>query len=99
MAGRDSSVGGCEPMRLFVSVDLPSSLAEAVADTQAPFKDCTGLRLTDPTQAHCTLTFLDDTDPGRVAEIEAALETAVTNAGVDPFDCTVGGLGVFGSMA
>ena len=99
MAGRASSVVGCEPMRLFVSVDLPSSLAEAVADAQASFEDCAGLRLTDPTQAHCTLTFLGDTDPGRVDEIETALETAVADAGVDPFDCTVGGLGVFPSMA
>ena len=86
-------------MRCFLSVDLPTPLAGAVADAQAPFDGCAGLRLTDPTQAHCTLIFLDDTDPGRVAEIEAALETAVTNAGVDPFDCTAGGLGVFPSTA
>lgn len=98
MAARASSVGGCEPMRLFVSVDLPLSLAEAVADVQAPFEDCAGLRLTDPTQAHCTLTFLGDTDLDRVAATEAALETAVADAGVDPFDCTVGGMGVFPSL-
>ena len=67
MAARDSSVRGCEPMRLFVSVDLPSSLVEAVADAQAPFEACAGLRLTDPTQAHCTLTFLGDTDSVRTA--------------------------------
>lgn len=84
-------------MRLFVSVDLPSSLADAVADAQAPFADCAGLRLTDPTQAHCTLTFLGETAPDRVDEIETALETAVDDASVDPFDCTVGGLGVFPS--
>lgn len=83
-------------MRCFVSVDLPPSLAAAVADAQAPFDDCAGLRLTDPTQAHCTLKFLGETD--RVAAIEAALDTAVADAGVDPFDCTVGGLGVFPSL-
>ena len=85
-------------MRLFVSVDLPSSLADAVADVQAPFADCAGLRLTDPTQAHCTLKFLGETDPDRVDEIETALDAAVADAGVDPFDCTVGGLGVFPSL-
>ena len=85
-------------MRCFVSVDLPPSLADAVADVQAPFADCAGLRLTDPTQAHITLNFLGDTAPDRVDEIEAALETAVDDAGVDPFDCTVGGLGVFPSV-
>ncbi|ESS08490.1 MAG: 2'-5' RNA ligase [uncultured archaeon A07HN63] len=87
-----------EWMRLFVSVDLPSSLADSVADTQAAFEDCAGLRLTDPTQAHVTLKFLGDTDPDRVDEIESALETAVADAGVAPFDCTVGGLGVFPSL-
>ena len=86
-------------MRCFLSVDLPTPLAEAVADAQAPFDGCADLWLTDPIQAHCTLTFLGDTDPDRVDEIEAALETAVTNAGVDPFDCTAGGLGVFPSTA
>ena len=86
-------------MRLFVSVDLPSSLADAVADVQAPFADCAGIRPTDPTQAHCTLKFLGETDPDRVDEIETALDTAVADAGVDPFDCTVGGLGVFPSLA
>jgi len=86
-------------MRCFVSVDLPSSLADAVADVQAPFADCAGLRLTDPTQAHCTLKFLGDTAPDRVDEIETALEIAVDDVDVDPFDCTVGGLGVFPSMA
>ena len=85
-------------MRLFVSVDLPPSLADGVADTQAAFEDCAGLRLTDPTQAHVTLKFLGDTDPDRVDEIESALETAVADAGVDTFDCTVGGLGVFPSL-
>lgn len=85
-------------MRCFVSVDLPTSLADDIAAAQAPLADDDGVRLTDPTQAHITLKFLGETDPDRVAAIDAALETAVANAGVAPFDCTVGGLGVFPSL-
>jgi len=85
-------------MRLFVSVDLPLELTEAVDSIQAEFSDTEGLRLTDPTQAHFTLTFLGDTDGERVDEIETAIQTAVDVADVDPFDCTIGGLGVFPSL-
>jgi len=85
-------------MRCFVSVDLPPSLADAIAELQAPFESLAGLRLTDPTQAHITLKFLGDVDSDRTDAIEQALTTAVASAGVDPFDCTVGGLGVFPSL-
>jgi 2'-5' RNA ligase len=85
-------------VRLFVSVDLPPSLSEAVTAVQDEFGDMDGLRLTDPAQAHFTLTFLGEADPERVDEIHAAIEAAVGEADVDPFDCTIGGLGVFRSM-
>jgi 2'-5' RNA ligase len=85
-------------MRLFVSVDLPDALADPVADLQGEFDDAPGLRLTDPEQAHLTLKFLGDVEESRVPDIEEALETAVDSAGVDPFDATVGGLGVFPSL-
>jgi 2'-5' RNA ligase len=84
-------------MRLFVSIDLPDRLAEGVADAQERFADAEGLRFVDPTQAHLTLFFLGDTDPDRVGEIESALERAVADAGVDPFELRVGGFGVFPS--
>lgn len=83
-------------MRLFVSVDLPSELSDAVADAQAYFAD-TGLRLTEPTQAHITLKFLGDTDPDRISEINEGVETAVAESGVGSFECEIGGLGVFPS--
>jgi 2'-5' RNA ligase len=85
-------------MRLFVSVDLPDALVEPLADLQGAFGDAPGLRFTDPDQAHLTLKFLGETDEDRVPEIEDALETAVESVGVDPFDATVGGLGVFPSL-
>jgi len=85
-------------MRLFVSVDLPSRLAEPLEAVQTELSDADGLRLTDPSQAHFTLKFLGDTDPERVAEIEAAISRAVDETGAKPFDCTIEGLGVFPSL-
>ncbi|MFC7044166.1 RNA 2',3'-cyclic phosphodiesterase [Halobacteriaceae archaeon GCM10025711] len=84
-------------MRLFVSVDLPDDLADAVAAVQDEFADASGLEFTDPTQAHLTLKFLGDVPDGDVPEIEAALERAVDAADVAPFEATFAGLGVFPS--
>ena len=85
-------------MRLFVSIDLPDRLADAVADAQDRFADADGLRFVDPDNAHLTVFFLGEVDPGRQAEIEAALERAVADAGVAPFELCVGGFGVFPSL-
>ena len=84
-------------MRLFVSVDLPDSLAEAVAAAQAPLREAAGLSLTDPTQAHVTLKFLGETPRSRVSRVESTIEAAVADAGVAPFEVTYGGLGAFPS--
>ena len=85
-------------MRLFVAIDLPDDLAADVAAAQDRFGDRTGLRFTDPEQAHVTLAFLGEVDDGRVGAVEDALATAVADAGVDPFEATVGGFGVFPSL-
>jgi 2'-5' RNA ligase len=84
-------------MRLFVSVDL-DGLAEAVAAVQEPLSDASGLRFTDPEQAHLTLKFLGDTDRGRLDELTTELERAVDDSGVEPFQATFGGFGVFPSL-
>ncbi|MYL67439.1 RNA 2',3'-cyclic phosphodiesterase [Halorubrum distributum] len=88
-------------MRAFFAVDLPDSLAPAVADAQAPFADAPGVNPVDPEQAHVTLKFLGDvggrddgTEP-TVDDVIAAGERAVDRAGVAPFKCAVAGLGVF----
>jgi 2'-5' RNA ligase len=83
--------------RLFVSVDL-DGLGESVAAVQDLLSDASGLNCTDPEQAHVTLLSLGDTDPDRVDEVTAALDTAVDGAGVDPFTAEFGGLGVFPSL-
>ncbi len=85
-------------MRAFVSVDFPESLAPAVGDVQSAFADAEGIRLTDPEQTHVTLKFLGDVDEDRIPDVEEAVEAAIDDAGVSPFEATAGGLGVFPSM-
>lgn len=83
-------------MRLFVSADL-DGLSEDVAAVQSPFEDASGIRLTDPAQAHITLKFLGDTEPDRLEEVQSAIEEATEQSEVSPFTAEIGGLGVFPS--
>jgi 2'-5' RNA ligase len=85
-------------MRLFVSVDLPASMTDAVERAQDRFRDASGLAFTDPTQAHVTLKFLGDTDHDRLADVRDAVAAGVDAADVDPFEASVGGFGVFPSL-
>jgi 2'-5' RNA ligase len=84
--------------RLFVSVDL-DGLADEVAAVQDLFESASGLNFVDPEQAHVTLKFLGEADEGLVPDIVEALEAAVAEAGVAPFEATFGGLGVFPSLS
>ena len=84
-------------MRLFVSVNL-DTLSEQVAEIQSLFADASGLRLTDPEQAHITLKFIGETDESERAELVQALDSAVRESGVSPFEASFGGLGVFPHM-
>ena len=85
-------------MRLFVSIDLPDDLADEVVAVQEKFADASGLKLTDPEQAHLTLKFLGETDEERLPELSTALDASVGDAGVEPFQATFGSLGVFPSL-
>ena len=84
-------------MRLFVSVDLPEAFADPIAAIQDELSSASGLKLTDPAQAHVTLQFLGEVDASRVDDVVGALERAVEAAALDPFDVRFGGLGVFPS--
>lgn len=83
--------------RLFVSVDL-DGLADEIAAVQERFEGASGLNFVDPEGAHVTLKFLGDTDPARLDALGDELAAAVDDAGVAPFDCAFGGLGVFPSL-
>lgn len=84
-------------MRLFVSVDLPTSLSDAVAAIQSDLDEASGLNFTDPSQAHLTLKFLGETDPERLDPLTDAISATVNDAAVDPFEATFAGLGAFPS--
>lgn len=85
-------------MRLFVSVDVPDELTDAVDDLQDEFADAEGLNLTDPAQTHVTLKFLGDVDESRLPDLRRELAAAVADADVDPFTARFSGLGVFPSL-
>lgn len=83
-------------MRLFVSVDLPD-VAEAVATLQEDIEPISGIRCTDPMDTHITLKFLGEVDADRLPDITSAVEVAVAESGVEPFDAHLTGLGAFPS--
>ncbi len=92
-------------MRAFFAVDLPASIADAVADAQRPLAKEPGIDPVNPEDAHVTLKFLGeidedsdgDEDSGDVAlgDVVEAGERAVERADVEPFECHVRGYGVF----
>ena len=84
--------------RLFLSIDLPETLAEEVAAVQDQLEDAGGLRFVDPAQAHVTLKFLGDVEESRVSDVEAAVEAALDRVDVEAFDAAVADLGVFPSL-
>lgn len=83
--------------RLFISIDL-DGLADELATVHDLFADVPGLNRTDPRQAHVTLLFLGETPDQQIDSIITELQAAVTDANVDPFTATFGGLGVFPSL-
>lgn len=82
-------------MRLFVSVDLPPELTDAVATLQAEFDDIAGLQFTDPTQAHITLKFFGSVPADRLESVTKLTKQAVDAAALAPFRVELTDLGVF----
>ncbi|MFC7073624.1 RNA 2',3'-cyclic phosphodiesterase [Halovenus rubra] len=81
-------------MRLFVSVSLDELVGE-VADIQEPFVGVDGLRTTNPEQAHLTLKFLGETEETRLRALTDGVDAAIADTGIEPFEVSFGGLGVF----
>ncbi len=84
-------------MRLFVSVDFPSALTEAVESVQAEFADADGIRLTDPTQTHITLKFLGDVPESDLPQVRELLTESVAAADLVSFPVTIAEVGAFPS--
>ncbi len=80
-------------MRLFVAVELPESIKEAVRALQEPLRRFgAAVSWTRPAGLHGTLKFLGEVAPEREAEIGAALAPVAAHA---PFELSVRRLGVF----
>jgi len=82
-------------MRLFVSVDF-EDVADAIEALQEPLTGLSGVRPTDPEQAHVTVKFLGERDHDLEA-LSTALKRAIEEAGTEPFEATLGGVGAFPS--
>ena len=83
-------------MRLFVAVNLPPELRDAVHTAAAPLR-AAGLpvRWVDPDGIHLTLKFLGEVADARRDDVVGALERAC--AGARAFPLAVGGFGAFPS--
>jgi 2'-5' RNA ligase len=82
--------------RLFVAVDLPEEVREALHRLQSDLRqrELSGLRWVRPEGVHLTLKFLGETPAERVPAIEGALATALL--GTEPFRLALGAPGTFG---
>jgi 2'-5' RNA ligase len=85
-----------ETLRLFVAIELPGEVREALGRLQHELqrRGLENLRWVRPEGIHLTLKFLGETPAERVPDIEAALFRAV-NA-VAPHKLALNGLGTFG---
>ena len=84
-------------MRLFIALNLPDTLRQALWDVTAPLRDL-GLpvRWVGPEGMHLTLKFLGEVPGDREAELRAALSRAAGGGeGERAVPLAVGGFGVF----
>ena len=80
-------------MRLFVALDLPEYVREALNNLIAHLKlTCPKVRWVRPEGMHITLKFIGEADPGKLGAIRAALETVHSGA---PVEINLRGVGFF----
>jgi 2'-5' RNA ligase len=85
-------------VRLFVAVNLPPPLRDAIHAAAAPLRAAAlPVRWVEPDGLHLTLKFLGDVADGRLAEMVAALERACV--GARPFPLEMSGFGAFPTPA
>jgi RNA 2',3'-cyclic 3'-phosphodiesterase len=77
--------------RLFVALELPPYVREAISRFQRAYRKAPGLSWTSPEKLHVTLAFLGEVDPRRQKELAARLPQVQ----VHPFFLGLAGLGVF----
>ena len=86
-----------QSLRLFIAVDLPEAVREALGRLQSDLRrrDLSGLRWVRPEGIHLTLKFLGETPAGRVTPIREAL--AAATGGRQALRLMLGSLGTFGN--
>jgi len=82
-------------MRLFVAVQLPDAVREAIGRAQERLRSVgADVSWVKPGNTHVTLKFLGETDERRLAQVRGALRLAA--AGAVRFSARMAGLGSFG---
>jgi len=81
-------------MRVFIACELPHSLLEALAETQAALRGSVPGRFVAPDSFHVTLAFLGSIEGYRVDDAIEALECACAEH--EAFEAELGMLGAFG---
>jgi RNA 2',3'-cyclic 3'-phosphodiesterase len=87
-----------ERLRLFVAVDVPVGLLEALNDSLAPLRartEVTSARWTTPANQHVTLKFLGWVDADALDPVTATLVSVASSH--EPSTITLAGLGAFPS--
>lgn len=80
-------------MRLFVALDIPDEVRQAIAAAAAKWEEaCRAARWVRIEGAHVTLKFIGEVPSGKVAQIQAALAMV---RGTTPIELTFRGLGFF----
>ena len=70
-------------MRLFVALDLPAEVRDAIARTTASLRtEAPGARWSKPESLHVTLKFLGEADESLLPQIKIALEQIISSATV-----------------
>ncbi|RXA20534.1 RNA 2',3'-cyclic phosphodiesterase [Methanosarcina sp. MSH10X1] len=77
-------------IRTFIAVELDPGFKEKIRELQDRFSGF-DLKLVDPELVHITLKFLGNVDESKVLPLSAALDSITC----EPFEATIGGLGVF----
>lgn len=81
-------------MRLFVAVDFPPAVREALWTETTPLREATTrVKWVPPALMHVTLKFLGERDPGEVAGLVEGLRRAAV--GGSPVRTRIGGIGAF----
>lgn len=81
-------------MRLFIAVELPEKIREALAETSSLLRASVRGRYVAPDSFHVTLAFLGQVEASRIDDVIGALEAGCR--GFEPFVASLGELGKFG---